>query len=226
MSYAPAERILNAGIVVVALCAVALTSLVAYRRLRPPAPPSSAPPIVAVADWQRFASTGHRFGSTSAPVTIVEFSDFQCPYCRAIEPLLKQTLLKYGGRVALIYRHFPLSQIHPLAYSAAIAAECAGSQGRFNAYHDSLFAGDSLGDRAWTTIAGRAGVSDTLQFEPCLSDSLPTRAIKRDVAAGDQLGIIGTPTLLINQDRVTGGADPGVIDSVVQLALAHKPSHG
>jgi protein-disulfide isomerase len=99
-------------------------------------------------------ATSPTVGPVTAPVTVVEFGDFQCPYCRAAEPILKQMLLKYPEAVRLMYRHFPLTDIHAEALSSAEAAACADAQDKFWPYHDQLYANqEALGETLYTSIA-------------------------------------------------------------------------
>ena len=101
-------------------------------------------PVLAVPVSER----DHVLGPATAPVTLIEYGDYECPYCRAAQPILKQIKEIMGDDLRLAYRHFPLSQIHPHAYQAAEAAEAAGAQGRFWEMHDLLFANqDRLGSR-------------------------------------------------------------------------------
>ena len=146
-------------------------------------------------------------GSASAAVTIVEFSDFQCPYCQRASPALKQLLDKYDGRVRVVWKDFPLTQIHPQAFKAAEAAHCAGDQGKFWEYHDRLFASqhallvDDLKKYAKETSL------DTARFAACLDTSKYSERVRDGVAVGNRLGVTSTPTMYIN-GRVVAGAYP------------------
>jgi protein-disulfide isomerase len=221
MPNAVTEKILNAGLVVVATCALATTALAAYRTFRPPAP-TPPPAAVEVSDWRRFASAGHRLGPANAPVTIVEFSDFECSFCKTAANTLSAARAKYGAQVAIVYRHFPLERIHPMARSAAVAAECGARQGLFEAVHDALFAQDSLTAGSLTAVALSAGVKDTAAFKSCLEDPAPAAIVDRDSLDARKLKVSGTPTVLVNQYRITMGASPPVVDSLIQLALREK----
>jgi protein-disulfide isomerase len=131
-------------------------------------------------------------------------------------------LARNPGAVTLVYRHFPLERIHRFARQAAIASECASRQGRFAAYHDALFAEDSLGPDKWMPLARGVGVADTAAFAACLEDSTAEQRVDADVLAGSELRVDGTPTILVNQYRLTDGAPPQVIDSLIQLLLQRK----
>jgi protein-disulfide isomerase len=137
-------------------------------------------------------------------VTIVEFADFQCPYCRLAVPALRELQRWYPGRVALVHRHLPIAT-HPHAKSAAMAAECAAAQGRFDAMHDSLYARvKDLGVVSWTSLARLAGVPDTASFSRCLIEGVPAARLKADADAAARLGIRATPTFLVNGRLVSG----------------------
>ena len=147
---------------------------------------------------------GPSAGPVDAPVTIVEFSDFACPYCAALQPTLERVKAEYAGRVRLVFRHFPLTGIHPDAWRAAEAAACAGEQGRFWDLHALMFSeqaalsADDLREKA-----GRLDM-DTAAFGACLDDRRHHDAIHADVDAGLEAGIEGTPTLFINGRPVVG----------------------
>ena len=155
-----------------------------------------------------------RFGRSRSPVSlqtdhpfrtkrIVEFSDFQCPFCSRFVAL-HDALLSEGLRVRVLYRHFPIPN-HPHARNAAIASECAAAQDQFEAMHRTMFGlADSLGTLSWSSLASRAGVPDSAAFVRCLESPESAAAISRDSVAAYKLGLRGTPTLLIGSTRVEG----------------------
>lgn len=215
------DAVLNATLGLVSVLAVCLTGVVVARALRS-GKPVSAPATAEVRDWRRFAEAGNRLGPSDASVTIVEFSDFQCPYCRVAFAALRDLRMKYPGQVAVIYRHYPLAQ-HPFARDAALAAECAASQGRFESFHDLAFAAqDSLGHRQWSSFARAAGVPNTAIFAECMRQRAFDGIIDRDVRAGDSLGVRGTPTILVNQRRILRTATLPLLDSLVHAALPSR----
>ncbi|HYW05960.1 MAG TPA: DsbA family protein [Longimicrobium sp.] len=200
-------------------CALTVTGLAVRREIAPPPAPllAGVEPPRAVPQWRSFVK-GDRIGPADPRVTIVEFSDFQCPYCRTMAARLKAIRDRHPNDVAVVYRHFPLSY-HPHAKAAARASWCAGRQGRFEAYHDALFAHqDSLGTIAWTLLASRAGVSDSVGFARCLSNADPVAEIELDIADARRLGVSGTPTLLIN-DQLLKSVPPGVLEALVESEL-------
>lgn len=185
---------------------------------------TATPPLTAeVPEWRSFAASGQRIGPADAPVTIVEFSDFQCPFCAVAAETLRDLRERFGDSIAIVYRHFPLTEIHPHATAAAIASECAAEQGRFEAFHDALFASqDSIGRVDWTWFASRAGLAQAEAFENCIAEERTAPVVARDEAAGRTLGVAGTPTLLVNDRRLLGRADGALLDSLVSAALARS----
>jgi protein-disulfide isomerase len=143
------------------------------------------------------------WGSPAAPVTIVEFADFECPACKDSLPVLRQLRDLYKDQVRLVYRDFPLSS-HPQARPAAEAAHCAHEQGKFWAYHDALFAqAPDLKPTDYVTLADRLGLNPA-EFTACLAGTRPKAAVARDLADAQGLGLSGTPTFFINGRYLSG----------------------
>lgn len=186
-----------------------------FQRDSPPPQPKRL-----VAEWKTFA-VGRRIGPPKAAVTIVEFADFQCPFCAKAASELAEIRRRHPDDVAIVYRHYPLS-FHPFARAAAQATECAAPSGSFASMYDLLYAEQSsLGVTPWEDYARRAGATDSLAFNRCMADTMPVRKIiDRDIAAGKELGIIGTPAFLINDRFVSGYAAPGMLTPFVEKALA------
>jgi protein-disulfide isomerase len=185
----------------------------------PAGPPPPQPPVE-VDDWKRVAGGGHRMGPADAAVTIVEFSDFECPACRRFAsetfPALQQ---RFPGQLALVYRHYPLRS-HAAALPAARAAECAASQGRFEAFHDVLFAQvDSLRGLAFRWLAGQAGVADLDAFDRCAKSTARVSAIEADLAEVRRIGGQGTPTLVVNGMLIRPPYSPAALSGHIQAAL-------
>ena len=208
---------------VLTLCAVTVTGLVARRELFSPAGrPTEAGEPRAVPDWRTYTDGGQRIGPAAAPVTIVEFSDFQCPYCREAAEQIREVRRKYPDQVAVLYRHVPITAIHPHALPAAKASLCAGEQARFEAYHDALFANQrDLGKIAWTKLAQVAAVPDTTLFARCMQRAAPFDALARDLEASKRLGVTATPTLLVN-DQMIVGAPGKKLEQLVRRAMSDK----
>ena len=159
-------------------------------------------------------------GRPDAPVTIVEFSDFQCPYCRRVQSTLREVLAKYEGKVSLAFRDFPLRQIHPNAQTAAEAARCAGEQGKFWEYHDALFADSSKLDPAGLSEQARSLGLDTKQFDSCLSGGKYKSAVGKDLQEGIAAGVSGTPGFFINGIFLNGARPAPEFEKVIDSELA------
>jgi protein-disulfide isomerase len=145
-------------------------------------------------------------GPAEAPVTIVEFSDFHCPYCKQVLTTLTQILSRYGDKVKLVFRDFPLDG-HPVARRAAEAARCAKDQDKFWEYHDLLFANaPKASPEQLKEFAKQVGL-DVSSFERCLSSGTHAAAVQRDVDEGLRLGVTGTPGFFVN-GRLLSGAQP------------------
>jgi protein-disulfide isomerase len=159
-------------------------------------------------------------GSASAPVEIIEFSDFQCPFCLRAYPTVRQVLSTYGDRVRIVYRHYPLPN-HPNARPAAEAAACAAEQGKFWQYHDRLFENQTkLSEADLKQHAAELGLNAT-QFNACVDAHKPKALVDADLRAGEEAGVDGTPAFFIN-GRMVSGAQPydlfkRVIDEELEL---------
>ena len=159
-------------------------------------------------------------GDPNAPITIVEFSDFQCPFCQRAHPVVKQLLAKYPSQVKLTYRDFPLSQIHPDAHAAAAAARCAGEQGKFWEFHDRLFESNlSLNTLSYMEHAAQLGL-DAPKFDKCLADNQFDPLIEKDLQDGSRAGVNGTPAFFINGIALTGAQPLAAFEKVVEDELA------
>jgi protein-disulfide isomerase len=145
-------------------------------------------------------------GPSDAPIVMVEFSDFQCPFCQRAEPTVEQVLKTYGNKIRLVYRHFPLPN-HPNARPAAEAAACAEQQGRFWQYHKELFANSSrLSNDDLKSHAARAGL-DQKRFADCFDGETMKARVDADIQEAEAAGVSGTPAFFIN-GRPLDGAQP------------------
>lgn len=157
-----------------------------------------APPRIEV------EATGPSRGPADAPVTIVEFSDYQCPFCSRAEPTVAALLERYPTQVRFVYRHFPLDSIHPQARPAAIASVCADEQGKFWEYHAKIFA--SQRDLASETLARFADelALDRAKFDACVAAPAAAAKVEADAEAGVAAGATGTPAFFVNGIRLSG----------------------
>jgi protein-disulfide isomerase len=152
------------------------------------------------------AANGAAKGPATAPIEVIEFSDFQCPYCQRANPTVTQVLKTYGDRIRFVYRHFPLGN-HPNAKPAAEASQCAAEQGRFWEYHDALFANPSkLADADLKQRAAELGL-DAGKFNACVDTHKYKTHVEADMKAGEEAGVNGTPAFFIN-GRMISGAQP------------------
>ena len=164
-------------------------------------------------------------GPANAPVTIVEFSDFHCPFCRKVQPVLDQLRAKYGDKIRLVYRELPLDELHPQARVVSEAAGCANDQGRFWEFHDAVFRSKpDASTAALDGFAKEAGMN-LADFTACRTSGKHKTAVLASNEEGSKLGINGTPTFFVN-GRIVVGAQPldafaRVIDE--ELALAGSP---
>jgi protein-disulfide isomerase len=140
----------------------------------------------------------HFIGAAHAPVTVVEYGDFECPNCKQAAPALKQLLSRYKDRVRVVYRHFPLESVHPHALNAAEAAECAAAQGRFWPMHDLLFEHqDALKGHNLREYAERLEL-DMAKFDAEMRDHLYLQRIREQITSAEESGARATPTFFVN----------------------------
>jgi predicted DsbA family dithiol-disulfide isomerase/Skp family chaperone for outer membrane proteins len=161
-------------------------------------------------------------GPANAPVTIVEFSDFECPYCGGLFPTLKQVEKNYPQQVRIVYRQFPLANIHPHAQKAAEASLCANEQQKFWEFHDSMFANQrelSVPDLKQRAVDLKL---DTQAFNQCLDSGRYAPAIQKDIQEGARNGVSGTPALFINGRLLSGNQPYSEIKEVIDDELQRK----
>jgi protein-disulfide isomerase len=160
-------------------------------------------------------------GPTTSPVTLVEFADYECPYCQKITPELQKLEKEYAGRLAVVYKDFPLP-IHHTSQKAAEAARCAGEQGKFWEYHDVLFYSKQLQISDLKADA-RVLRLDGDRFDKCLDDGAEAASVKKDLEEAHQLGLTGTPSFFVNGHFFSGAADYAVLKEMVEMELAFSP---
>ena len=160
----------------------------------------------------------HAQGSTRGAATLVEYGDFECPHCAAAYPLVKQVQEAMGAKLRLVYRHFPLTRIHPHAQHAAEMAEAAAQHGKFWPMHDLLFENqDALDDQNLVAYAASLGI-DPQWAAAALADGRFQRRVRDDFASGVRSGVNGTPTFFINGERYDGPWNT-LLDSLTEATI-------
>jgi len=161
-------------------------------------------------------------GPKGAPVTVVEFADYECPYCQRVKPDLQKLEAEYGNKVAIVYKDFPLP-MHHRAEKAAEAARCAGEQGKFWEYNDVLFYSKMLDVNNLKQHAHVLKL-DEQRFDKCLDDGTEAAAVKKDLEEGKHLGLSGTPSFFVNGHFISGAVEYGALKELVdqQLAVAQN----
>lgn len=197
------------------------TSLLSKAGANPPA--ANQPPVAQEPQITRYKIPDQGYpsiGPDDAPITIVEFSDFQCPFCKQWNQTVYQPLLAaYPGKIRFVYRNLPLTSIHPDAQAAAEAAMCANEQNAFWDFHDKLFAGQSLGASVYSQYATELGL-DMKKFDTCISNNSYLQAVQADSDFALNLGINSTPTFFVNGLAIVGAQPLSVFQQVIDKELA------
>ncbi len=163
-------------------------------------------------------------GASDPRVVIVEFSDFQCPACRAMWPVLEAMVKKYPDKVMVAYKNYPLTRVHRWAYTAALAGECAYKKGKFWKYHDLLFERQKTWSRSkdarvdFLDMAEELGM-ERLDFLRCMESEDTKRAVDEDIGEGKRLRIHSTPTFFINGKRYVGVFKPWEFEYIIRQEL-------
>ena len=159
-------------------------------------------------------------GDAAAPVTLVEFSDYECPYCKRTEPVIRQILEIYGDQVRFVYRDFPL-KMHRNARPASLAARCAEDQDAFWLYHERLMESSKLNEEVYRRIADGLSL-DRAAFDDCLAAASFTAAIDRDIADGKSAGVSSTPVFFVNGRRISGAKPLATFRELIDAELSRK----
>lgn len=181
---------------------------------------NTAPALLASA----VSVTDHAKGNSASALTLVEYSDFQCPACGAYYPLVKQITQEFGEKIHFVYRHFPLQNLHAHAKLAAQAAEAAGLQGKFWEMHDQLFENQkywSDAENAESVFIGYAGSLglDIAQFTKDLNTNEVQERVNADYESGISSGVNGTPTFFLNGTKLENPQSYDAFKSLIQNAL-------
>jgi protein-disulfide isomerase len=161
-------------------------------------------------------------GATAQKIVLAEFSDFQCPFCSKAQAVTKEFINKHKDEVTLVYKHFPLVQIHPQALPAAQASWAAGQQGKFWEYHDGLFAQqDKLDESFYPALAQNLSL-DVAKFNQDRNSEAAKTAVQKDLELGQTLGIRGTPTFIFNGFLFSGVAEMADLESYLAQIKSGK----
>ena len=180
-------------------------------------------PVTAEPQYTRYdipIDGAYALGPADAPITIVEFSDYECPFCKRWHAeVYEQLLAAYPGKIKFVYRNLPLTSIHPDAQGAAEAAMCAGEQDAYWQFHDKLLSGEFLGNSAYTQYAQDLNLNMT-SFSACITDQKYKAAIQADSDFALNLGVRSTPTFFINGLAIVGAQPLDVFKQVIDQELA------
>jgi protein-disulfide isomerase len=161
-------------------------------------------------------------GSETSRITIVAFIDFECPYCQKSYPIFEQMLQKYDSAVRVVYKNFPIPAIHPNAMGAAIGSACAHEQDKFWPYYHTLFRDYNLAPERITQI-GEEIKLDTKKYLTCIENESTSPNVRQDIEDGIALGVQGTPTYFVNQQKLEGVVDIATWDSILLAEIQKKP---
>jgi hypothetical protein len=221
------ERVLS---MTITASAVVVAALFARRELLSgpgsPAMPGDSDTTRYIENWQAYAAQGVRFGRLDAPVTVIEFMDFECPFCKRFA--LDMTILRkrFPDAVAVVVHHYPLRS-HRFAALAARASMCAHTQGRFEAFHDLLFEKqDSIGLKDWAAFATEAELPEVSEFEQCRRQTGSVPAIDSGLAFGRAIGLRGTPTVILNGWKLSRTPTLEELESGVRAVLSGQAPIG
>jgi len=200
-------------------CAIVIAALVIHQQFFPPV---TDPGIRQVENWQELELKGQRTGPVNAPVQIVEFFDYECPFCKNAQPAVYAIQEKYSTKVSIIREHFPLSG-HEHAFKAAMAAECAALQNQFSSYHELLFSHqEQIGILPYDSLAVAAGIQDIRSFKECLYNQETSSIVQSGHDLANELGLFSIPTFLINGKLFSGAMQKQQLEILVQEALKEQ----
>lgn len=170
-------------------------------------------------EWLDLIGSGHRVGPDSAPVTIVEFSDFLCTHCREFAETVELYKKDNPGKIKMIYHNFPLPQ-HQYSVKLAASAECVGQVGDYEKYYSLLYQNqDQITSVSLDSLARKAGVKDLKAFKGCMTDSGVMKKINRDKQLGMKIGLMQTPTIVINKVMYSGALSYQELSQAVDYAI-------
>jgi len=212
------SRVADLATIAMAIGAVIVVGLLLTDRAQRPEPRITVDEQLGRSEWRQFAESDRRIGPADAAVTIVEFGDYQCPFCQEAEAQVRQVLERYPTQVALVYRHYPLSY-HEHAYRAARYADCAGEQERFPQAHRLLYDMDDLEQLDAVAFARAISVEDTDAFVTCAGRSDPLPSVEEDLRAAATLSVGATPTFVVEGLRLARTPRGDSLLALVEMRL-------
>jgi protein-disulfide isomerase len=185
-------------------------------------PHTRGPAIAFEPQWKQLLSAGTSRGDTLAPVQLIEFADFECPFCQKFTTVAAAIEAKYPGKIHRVFVHMPIP-LHRFAYHTARMTECAGAQGQWWAMHDLLFAKqDSFGIKPWSGFVAEARIRDVESFARCSSSADKVDVIERGIAARERFQVTSTPTVIVNGWRYAVPPTEALLTEAVDRVLAGK----
>jgi protein-disulfide isomerase len=170
---------------------------------------------IQIPNWEEYVKDGHWIGPDDASVVILEFGDYECPSCRSFEKTLNSVRDRYPNEVAVVFRHWPLSN-HRYALPAARAGECAAEQDKFEEFHILLFLRDNWFGDAFRRMAVDAGIPDIKRFLACTESDGPVPQIEQDIAAANELKGVGTPMVIVEGVYYPMGLDSSQLSAIIE----------
>lgn len=203
------------------ICALIITYLVLVHELYPTERQNQDS---YVKNWQELELNGTRIGQKEAPVEIVEFFDYECPFCKKVQPAVSEIEEKFSTQITVVYEHYPIGG-HQQAYKAAIAVECAARQGEgvFKSYHNLLFENQyQLAKISYDSLAMLSKIKDKKAFNICLENRETANIIESTMNLAEKLEISKIPTFIINGRQITGAISKERLEYLVSQALAEN----
>lgn len=177
-------------------------------------------------ETENVTKNDHVQGSQTAPVVMIEYGDYQCPYCGAAHPMIKKLQEHFGDKLTFVFRNFPLVQAHPQALSAALAAEAAGLQGKFWEMHDMIYDNRTRLDEKSLQSYARKLQLDLPQFQKDMKNPELIDRIRKDLQSGESSGVEGTPSFYINGHQYRDAYDYGEMKNYIDGLLgSHNESY-
>jgi protein-disulfide isomerase len=214
------DRLLSMVLTAAALVMVLLVVREEFEMGRSSEPTVGKLEPVYLEDWRSIAQAGRWIGTQDADVVLVAFGDYECPFCGRLHTNILDLLDRYPHRIAVSHHHFPLAEMHRFALPAAKAVECAAEQDRFEEMHDAVYQlQDSLGLKPWRDFAIFANVGSADEFEDCLQRRGDPPAVRHGVELGKEIGVQGTPAVIVNGEFFPAGIDAVSLRALVERLL-------